>query len=380
MQKYTQIKNSKMLRFPVLMHPLFDVPVLKTKFLEGNTHFEDAQLDRICTAFEKAEDIKGAEDIWTELTASNSDFIQSLRNKDFTRLRYIFSNLFHGSLLYGMGTTDIVLSKKCPYDINYLSICCRDAIISLAEALSVKNISLNQQTPFSDYIKTTNCDLAPYIDKIEKALGHSISAPDVGHPPVAIVGEYVISPDSLHHAYVMHRVKQLGFNEQSHILEIGGGFGNVARYAYLSGFRNYTIVDLPHVAAIQAAFLFATVGAENVFLFGEATNAPIKIFPCTHKNALQDKFDLVINMDSLPEINRTEALEYLGIVKSKSRYFLSVNQEAQKTHKEKIQQHSVPEMINHVGGFNLLHRNIYWMKQGYAEELYRLMPHNGMAS
>jgi len=364
-------RNSKMLRFPLIMHPLFDVPLLQIESLKKDTFLEDAALDRICTAFLKAETHKGAEDIWTELAEDNLNFIQCLKNKDFTALRQIFSNLFHGTLLSGMGHNDIFTSRKCPHDRNYLSYCIRDNILSLAEALSVKNVLSSQQTPLTEYIKSTNCDLEPYIDKIERVTGHSIAAPDVGKPPVAIIGRYAISPDSVSHAYIMHRVKQLGFNEHSHILEIGGGFGNVARYAYLQGFRSYTMIDLPYVAAIQAAFLFATIGADKVSLLGEVMEAPIKIFPSTHKNSIQANFDLVINIDSLTQINIDEVIDYLKIARARAKYFLSVNQEAHKTHKGRIPQHIVSEVTGKVGGFKLLHRNIYWMKQGYVEELYQ---------
>jgi putative sugar O-methyltransferase len=364
-------RNIKMLRFPTLMRPLFDTPLLRKEFLKKDIPFEDTDLDRICAAFNKAETCQSKEDIWTELTESNSHFIQCLRKKDFEALRRIFSNLFHGPLLTGMGHTDVFMSKKCPHDRNFLSIRIRDTVLSLAEALSVKSVASAHQTPLSEYIKSTNDDLEIYIDKIESALGHSVSAPDVGKPPVAIIGKHIVSPDSIRHAYIMHRVKQLGFNEHSSLLEIGGGFGNVARYACLRGFRNYTIIDLPHVAAIQAAFLFATVGPDKVSLFGEEKDAPVKIIPADQKNSLSANYDLVINMDSLPEINLDEAIAYLKMTCSQATYFLSINQEAQKKHRGRIPQHRVPEIIQGIGGFKLLHRNIYWMEQGYIEELYQ---------
>jgi putative sugar O-methyltransferase len=364
-------RNIKMLRFPIIMHPLFDAPPLKMEFLRGEVNYNDAELDRICTAYKKAKAGKGSEDIWTELVDSNARFVESLERKDFSSLRHIFLNLFHGPLLYGMGHTDVFMTERSPYDKNFLSWRIRDSIISLAEALAVKPVSSTQQTVLAEYMEATNCDLASYIEKIEAALGHSVSAPDVGKPGAAIIGKHVISPDSIRHAYVMYRIKQLGFNERSSLLEIGGGFGNVARYAYLQGFRDYTIIDLPHVGAIQAAFLFATIGSDNVALFGEDKIAPVKILRADHKDALKIGYDLVLNMDSLPEINLTEATEYIKMARAKAKYFLSINQEAQKMHRGKIPQHAVSKIVDNMGGFKRLHRNIYWMEQGYVEELYQ---------
>jgi len=368
-------RNIKMLRFPSLMHPFFNPPVFKMEFLKSEINYTDAELDRICTAFKREKEVKKTEDIWTELIDSNTDFVESLEKKDFSSLRQIFSNLFHGPLLVGMGHTDVFMTEKSPHDKNFLSLRIRDNILSLAESLAeslaVKPVTSAHQTKLSDYMDATNCDLAPYIEKIEAALGHSISVPDVGKPPVTTIGKYKVSPDSIRHAYIMHRVKQLGFNERSAILEIGGGFGTVARYAYLQGLRDYTIIDLPHVAAIQAAFLFATIGSDKVALAGEGKDAPIKIVRADHKDALKANYDLVLNMDSLPEINLDEATEYIKMARTKAKYFLSVNQEAQKLHRGKIPQHAVPKIVHDVGGVKLLHRSIYWMEQGYVEELYQ---------
>ncbi|MDF2367553.1 putative sugar O-methyltransferase [Sneathiella sp.] len=358
------------MRFPTLTRLFFDTPSLPTRFGENSYEFADPILERICNAFNLADAGGAQEDIWTELTASNADFIKAMREKDFQGIRAILSNLFHGPLLFGMGHTDIFLSKRSPYDRQYFPLRCRDATLALAEALALKSLASNQQTSLDDYVSSTNADVADYIQQIEEKLRHSIEVPEVGKPPIAEIGRYRVSPDSVRHAYVMYRVKQLGHKPEDALLEIGGGFGNVARYAFLQGFRDYTIVDIPYVAAIQAAFLAATVGEDNISLLGEDPVKAIKICPSTRKNKLPETIDLAINMDSLPEINKTESLEYLNLIRSKSRNFLSINQEAQKTHKETIKQYSVPDLINMVGGFRRLHRHPYWMEQGYAEEYY----------
>jgi len=371
-RKFLLHKSTQSFRFPTLTRPYFNAPILPTRFLEKQVILKNQILERICLAYQQAEKTSGSEDIWTELAAENSDFLSALRNNDYARLRTFFQNMFHGRLTYGMAHTDIFLSKKTPYSPQYFTLRVRDSILALAEALSVKNLHSNQQTSFEDYMHSTNGNLELHIENIEKALGHSVCTPNVGRPPVASVGKYLINPDSTRHAYVMFRVKQLGFNPEDPILEIGGGFGNVARYAFLQGFRNYTIIDLPYVSAIQAAFLAATIGEENISLFNETQEAPIKIIPSIFKAYIKQKFSLTLNMDSLPEINLEEAISYLNFVQNSSQYFLSINQEAKKTHKGSILQHSVPDMIEGLDNFKRLHRHPYWMEQGYAEELYKV--------
>jgi len=373
MQRSAALKrNVKSLRFPTLTRPLFDAPILPTRRHDNAMVFQDALLERICTAYIAAEDAAGEDDIWTELTAENAGFIKALTSRDFATLRTYFSQLFSGPLLFGMGHTDLFLTAKSPYDPNYFSFRCRDTILSLAEALAVKTLPSNQQTSFDDYVASTNGDLAPYIEKIEAELGHTITAPPVGQPPVAEVGPYLVSPDSIRHAYVPYRLRQLGFQANACIMEIGGGFGNVARYAFLQGFRDYSIVDIPYVNAIQAAFLAGAIGEENIALYGETPNTAVKILPSTRKQALPEKLELALNMDSLPEINYEESSDYIRLVKARSKFFFSVNQEAEKTHKGKIEQYCVPDLIRKEGGFTRLHRHPYWMEQGYAEELFAI--------
>ena len=368
--KLILLRNAKHMRLMAIARLMLDTPLFETKTLAGEHEFSEEILERISCAFIAANvnNTKQA-DIWTELADENNTFMNAMQNKDSATLQQIFVNLYQGSLLVGMGHTSNFLGKKFH---KYFSFRCRDSILSLAEALAIKGLTSNVQTPLAEYMRTTNGDLLPYIQKIEAVLGHSIQSPTIGKPPVAVIGDKLINPDFVRHAYVMYRVKQLGFSSNTKILEIGGGYGCVARFAYLQGFTDYTIVDLPYVNAIQAAFLSATIGESEVSCYGE-NDAAIKIRPCTQKDSLEEKYDLVINMDSLPEINLEEALAYLNKIKSSAKFFLSINQEAKKLHRENISQHSVQELIEMVGGFKRIYRYPYWMEQGYAEELYEVV-------
>ena len=166
-----------------------------------------------------------------------------------------------------------VAGRKTIYPKPYFALRVRDTILSLAEALAINGLPSNQQTSWSDYVAYLNQDLTDVIAEIEKRLGYKIEAPEVGCPPAYRIGGRPFNPDFIRHAYVIYRVGQVGIQPGDPILEIGGGYGCVARYAFLSDHTNYTIIDLPYVNAIQMLFLGATVGSCNVSGYGE-TPAP----------------------------------------------------------------------------------------------------------
>ncbi len=363
-----KVRNARFVRFPTLTHMMFDPPRLRTKRLDQVCVLSDDFLRRLCRAYQAAE-LSANPDIWENLAGQSASFRAALQSSDLGLLREQFSDLFGGTALWGMAHTARFLQSDSPYGTDYFPLRCRDALLALAEALAVRGLTSNQQTPWGDYADGLNGDLAPLLAEVEAALGHSIEPPSLGGPPVAEAGKWHLNPDAIRHAYIMYRIQQLGIANDAAILEIGGGFGCVARYAYLRGFRNYTIIDLPFANAIQAAFLADDLGEDIVSLHGEEPSAPIRIVPSTAKETLAASYELVVNMDSLPEI--AEAGDYVKLIQHRAKLFLSVNQEANRNWKG-FQQCVVPRLLAEIGGFKRLSRHPYWMEQGYAEELYSI--------
>lgn len=360
------VRNARFVRAPILTHMMVDPPPLPQRRLPNACSLSDAFLQRLCAAYAAAEPPQAA-DIWTGIADKSSVFRDLLRKADIQGLRRHLENLFGETTLWGMGHSSAFIERDSEFDVRYFSDRCRDALFSLAEALAVRGLMSNAQTPLDLYARSLNGDLSLLLPDVEAALGHSLSPTSLGGPPVADAGATVLNPDFLRHAYIMHRVQEIGIRPEQSILEIGGGFGCVARYAYMRGLRNFTIIDLPFSNALQAAFLADSLGEDAVTLYGEAPTGPIRLIPSTAKDALADKYDLVLNMDSLPEID--EAMEYIGLIRTKATYFLSVNQEAQKVGAG-FKQHIVPHLVAEAGGFRRLSRHRYWMEDGYAEELY----------
>ena len=126
------------------------------------------------------------------------------------------------------------------------------------------------------------------------------------------------------------------------------------------GVADYTIVDIPLTNVAQAVFIGAVSGENSVALNGEEQRPDlVKILPPSSvSDAL--KFDLVANVDSLPEMSDEPALGYIEFARKNAKAFLSINHEALPF--------KVWNYTNEKASLAL--RNPYWMRDGYSEELF----------
>lgn len=370
------LRDWRFIRFATLTRPFIGAEELSLSIAPTEVLLSDAFFRRAQECYQRSLKLGSRPEgtIWADLERKNKAFFQALESDDLSSLRLVADNLFAGSTIEGMAHVQaFIQGKKTIYPKRYFSYRVKDSILSLSEALGLSSPPSNQQTPLRAYIDYLNQDLAPLIEEIEAALGHSLSAPFVGHPPVAQIGKCFYNPDFIRHAYIPHRIHQLGLASDAQILEIGGGYGCVARYGALRGFKHWTIIDLPYVNAIQMIWLGATMGEAAVSGIGE-DRATIHLLPSNAKeNIREQSFDLVLNMDSLPEMPADESNDYLSIVENCADLFLSVNQEARKVHGRSGAQNSVHDMMREKE-MELAHRGTYWMEQGYTEELYRRRP------
>ena len=362
-----KLLNSKFLRYPTLMHPLFYPPQYPKRRLENSCSLSDDLLQRICVAFQRA-NAAASDDIWSELQKHSEGLRQALKSGNLASLRTQLSDLFGvESALTGMAHSARFFHAKGSYGSDFLSIRCRDALLSVAEATGARPVRSNLQTSLRDYRLAVNEPLDVLLADVERKLGHSLAPPALGGPPVIVCGERYLNPDSIRHSYAAYRIEQLGAPKDKPVLEIGGGFATLARYALLRGYKDYTIIDLPFVSAVQAAFVADSFGEDSVCLYGEDRPARMRLIPSTDKAALAKSYNLVVNIDSLPEIG--EAPEYLSMIAKTTPLFLSINQESSNA-RTGFTQNVVSEMCDAHGAFQRRSRHIYWMEQGYVEEVY----------
>ena len=108
----------------------------------------------------------------------------------------------------------------------------------------------------------------------------------------------------------------------------------------------------------------STLGADKVRLAGE----PYLTTPGCVNLLLPDEFlngeqryDLVINVDSFPEINRRNAQQYWNKIENCSNSFFSINHE--------FNELTVKELYKDSPRIQSVTRHPSWMRRGYVEEL-----------
>jgi hypothetical protein len=167
-------------------------------------------------------------------------------------------------------------------------------------------------------------------------------------------------------------------SEDKTILEIGAGSGATAYWCNRLGLGNIQIIDLPHVALLNAFYLLKTLPDLDIFLFGEKENSmqsDITIYPHWAFNELpRVHLELVFNQDSFAEMSSETVQKYLNWVKElEATFLLSINHESGATYNADLkQQVNISGMIQLEFGFVPISRHPNWMRAGYVDQLWKL--------
>jgi hypothetical protein len=170
--------------------------------------------------------------------------------------------------------------------------------------------------------------------------------------------------------YVALKIKEK-YPLDSRILEIGGGCGYLAYWLFQIGYRNIFTIDIPSVATCQAYQLANNLGAENISLANESHHAPIKFISPTQLPHRDDQFDLVVNCDSMPEMDKDSLTAYLDFISTHADSFYSINHESRAAFNGNVL-HVVRSVIKneYQGKLQRTDRSKFWLRDGYAEEWY----------
>jgi SAM-dependent methyltransferase len=157
------------------------------------------------------------------------------------------------------------------------------------------------------------------------------------------------------------------------VLEIGAGTGGLALEAFRNGVRDYTIIDIPSVAVMSAYFASLALGEDNIWLAGEPPNpnAIGKWFSCYDYDAAVRKYDLIMNVNSFPEMsieNQDGYMKFIHECLAGGGMFYSCNHES-----NSVGQNIVRLAINRHGGFKTIYRAPFMMRDGYMEEIYKVV-------
>ncbi len=146
----------------------------------------------------------------------------------------------------------------------------------------------------------------------------------------------VLSPTTLRYLKVFDELSRLFPNlKNMSIAEIGGGFGGQAAVLRkLSGFKSYTIYDLPEVHQLQSKFL-------------KANNSELDIFYKDGRSAPSGNFDLVISNYAVSELKRELQVAYFeNVLKSSTCGYLTWNLISQ----DRLGGLRVEEVLRHIPG------------------------------
>jgi len=166
-------------------------------------------------------------------------------------------------------------------------------------------------------------------------------------------------------------IQSLMGNAPLRMLEIGAGCGGLAQVAFQNGVTDYTIIDIPSVAILSAYYMAKVYGEDKVWLSGEPPNesAVGRWFPHNAYEGAMQKYDLVANCNSLPEMsveNQDGYLRFIYECIGENGLFYSHNHES-----NLCDQRRVRDAINSHGGFKCIYRAPNMIRDGYLEEFYR---------
>jgi hypothetical protein len=278
-----------------------------------------------------------------------------LRDPGTTKLFYGIDNLFD--------TVQSLLESE-PGIAYQLAVCCLDGLVRFAEAIGT--IRLDNPESYSNILPPP-FEANDVVTRIEQALGLTLSFPNP-YPNEfgCLTSRGIVSyrvPQALYQAW---RIKQLlrGI-EHPRVLEIGAGLGRTAYYARLLGIEDYTIIDLPFTGVLSGYFLARCLGRDHILLSGEETPPDaqrlIKILSPTEFLAGNGCYDLIINVDSLTEMDPNIAEAYWNRIEANGGIFLSINHEANLF--------TVKNLIDKGTRSAQVDRMPYWMRDGYVEEV-----------
>jgi hypothetical protein len=351
-------------------------PPEKTGGVVGISAAEEQEIDdydlihRIICAFRRANELEldDSGDEWsgwiaearktehqTMLEGSHADITKMLRNPRHTHLFLGFDDLV-ASNPYGNNPDDPGW-QEFMRQWNY------DCLVRLAEAVGTVRLD-SPEGPEDVKIR----DVEELLIGLDGVFGFKIQFPNLFPGEVGLHTERgVASFRAIQALYQAWRIFQIvGERPSAKVLEIGAGLGRTAYFSRQFGIENYTIIDLPLTGVAQAYFLGRTLGVNVLRLLGEAGDGPLAILPPSSFLAAEDRYNLILNVDSMPEMGASTANVYWHEIKKRASVFLSINH-------EKNNECTVRDIINTTPGLDVS-RTLYWLRRGYVEEMVAL-PH-----
>lgn len=293
----------------------------------------------------------------------------ALLEGDFGAVGAMLRDPAQSDLLYGFESitrSDLRTAAVMP-DYVYGGELVLDSLLRLAEAVGARHLA----NPEAGARRGRPVGADEIVDALEAFFGFELEVPNLFRREFGIASKRgVISyrvPQALFQAWQISRLVSNVPNPR--VLEIGGGLGRTAFYARKFGVRDYTIVDIPITSLAQGYFLGRTLGEDDVLLLGEPAGERASRVALLPPSAFLDgdlRYDLVVNVDSLTEMDRDTARAYMKAIRGRAGAFLSINHEANPF--------TVHDLAVEAGMGDGLERTPYWLRPGYVQEVWRFAP------
>jgi 2-polyprenyl-3-methyl-5-hydroxy-6-metoxy-1,4-benzoquinol methylase len=309
---------------------------------------DDELLESICDYFDKRtkiEPISYENSVWFNNVERQKPIIDLLQRRDLDALHELFRNMFSSPLTHGTAQGD-VQTQQFRNDPSFTARVVQggyDRLVSLMEMFEIIPLFSPEEYSFNnrfDYYFTISAD--EYIKKLMDKFNVDLTAPKYSGNLLGMDTSYGIYNErdiiAIGIALLIHEK----FPDKSmRICEIGGGTGHLAYYLYKLGYENITIVDLPTISLSQMYFLSVNLGKDKVKLL-----AP---------QEFTGDYDIVVNVDSMTEMNIESATEYCDKMMNKA-LFISINHEANSF------------TVADVCKMQRVSRNLFWLRRGYIIE------------
>jgi hypothetical protein len=336
-------------------------------YTTGEGANDEHLIDRLVQSYLLRKELPSGQ--WSDIFLDrHADINEAFANMDRQRIEEILRNPASSDIFFGFdGTVKSLRTGGQRIEDRRAPGVTLDALTSLAEALGARKMEL----PESYYFWRVNRIRADEVlDQIDKAIGFKVQVPNPFPSEYGLVcARGIVSFRAAQAMYQAWRIARLleGI-EKPKVLEIGGGLGRTAFYARQFGIQDYTIVDIPVSSLAQGYFIGRTLGEESVSLFGEnVTEDRVKIMPPGFFLDGTERYDLVVNVDSLTEIGRAAADQYWLAIERRASRLLSINHEAN--------EFTVAQLIREAKHARAS-RMPYWMRRGFVEEVVEFAPRN----
>jgi hypothetical protein len=353
-------------------HPMQKTPIeLEGAWGEPNAKFDPVFMQRLC-AFAKDHKFSLPPDsMWGNYYLHHQSFLDMLK-QDQLESAHDLLNLMHQSVLMtGMsqGVTEFGYITRYPDTVGTMRLKRHwDVFLGFMEYCGV--ISPQNHEQGASYVAT------PLNDMLD-ALPANIVAPQwQGGLWSLKTNRGLFTDRDLTALYLAYKIREKMPVEAS-ITEIGGGAGYLGYWLHVLGYRKICMVDLPSIICCQAYQLAQNIGAHEVCLpneeyHGQAVRflTPDQFYSNVHTT------DLVVNCDSMPEMDDASLHAYLKSIAQSANYFYSINQESRGTYgPQKRMQHVVRSVLKkqYSTNYTRIDRSLFWLRNGYTEEWYSII-------